>query len=76
MSLHLCYTKVDQISVLPVASLPLAVFVMTTLDDTVVGVLAAMTKPMRTSEFMDAWSLKNRRTTPNTKNGMITRLII
>lgn len=48
---------------------------MTTLEETVVGVLAAMTTPIRSKEFTGICSLKNKRTRPNTKNGIMMRLM-
>lgn len=63
-------------SCLPVASFPLEFFVMTTLDETVVGVLAAMTTPINTNEFIGVCNLNNNSTKPKTKKGMMIRLII
>lgn len=48
---------------------------MTTLEETVVGVLAAMTTPIKSKEFTGMCSLKNKRTRPNTKNGIMMRLM-
>lgn len=61
---------------LPEASFPLAFLVMTTLEDTVVGVLAAMTTPTNNKELMFMCNLKNKMTRPKTKNGIKTKLII
>lgn len=66
---------VDPFVYLPVASFPLAAFVMTTLDDTVVGVLAAITTPISTNEFIGTCNLKSSSTSPNTKNGIMTKLM-
>jgi hypothetical protein len=60
---------------LPDASLPFAFFVMTTFDDTVVGVLAAITIPIKSNEFKFTCNLKKSKTSPNTKNGISTKLI-
>lgn len=61
---------------LPEASFPFAFFVMTTFEDTVVGVLAAMTTPINNKEFTGICNLKKSNTRQNTKNGIIIRLII
>jgi hypothetical protein len=49
---------------------------MTTFEDTVVGVLAAITTPISNNEFTGICNLKNSNTSPNTKNGMMMRLMI
>ena len=49
---------------------------MTTFEDTVVGVLAAMTTPTSSKELMSICNLKNNSTRPNTKNWITIRLII
>lgn len=49
---------------------------MTTLEETVVGVLAAITTPMRRSELRLVCSLKSSSTSPKTKKGMMIKLII
>lgn len=61
---------------IPEASFPFAFLVMTTFDETVVGVLAAITTPTSNIELIFIWSLKNNKTRPNTANGIIIKLMI
>jgi hypothetical protein len=49
---------------------------MTTFEDTVVGVLAAITTPTNSKELISICNLKNNITRPKTKNGIRIRLMI
>jgi hypothetical protein len=59
---------------LPEASFPFAFLVMTTFEETVVGVLAAITTPIKSKELKGTCALNKISTNPNTKKGMMIRL--